>query len=97
MSLHRDLLRGTGFYDTILGKVPPGPSLESLSSPARSLPVVNLLGADEDYIKALMQETLPEDRARFQTYLSERPLGLGIITAVSTYAIRIRSTLTPSL
>ncbi|KAM0436628.1 hypothetical protein ACHAPT_002336 [Fusarium lateritium] len=48
---------------------------------SRSLPVVNLLGTDENRIKALMQEALPDDRARFQAYLSERPLGLGIITA----------------
>ena len=60
-----------------------GPSLESLPSLARSLPVVNLLGTDQDYIKVLMQEALPDDRARLQTYLSERSLGLGIITAVS--------------
>ncbi|KAI8677355.1 hypothetical protein NCS56_00625300 [Fusarium sp. Ph1] len=83
MSLHRDLVRGTGFCDTLLGEVPSveDPSLQSLSSPARSLPVVNLLGTDEDYSKALMQEALPDDGARLHTYLSERPLGLGIITA----------------
>ncbi|KAJ4199794.1 hypothetical protein NW759_016004 [Fusarium solani] len=90
MSLHRDLVRGTGFYDTLVGKVPSvdeiaadleGLSLESSSSLARSLPIVNLLGTDQDRIKALMQEALPQDRARFQTYLSERPLGLGVITA----------------
>lgn len=106
MSLHRDLVRGTGFYDTLVGKVPSvdeiaadleGLSLESSSRAARSLPIVNLLGTDQDRIKALMQEALPQDRARFQTYLSERPLGLGVITAVSIYAIHIRSTLTPSL
>ncbi|KAH7272937.1 hypothetical protein B0J15DRAFT_573805 [Fusarium solani] len=81
MSLHRDLVRGTGFYDALLGNVPSGPSLEALGNLGRSLPVINLLGTDKDRIKALMQEALPQDRVRFQTYLSERPIGLGIIGA----------------
>ncbi|KAF5004159.1 hypothetical protein FDECE_9373, partial [Fusarium decemcellulare] len=86
MNLHRDLVRGTGFYDTLIrgtsadrhhscsgdSSVPTGP---------RSLPVVSLLDTDEDRIKSLMQEALPDDRARFYNYLHERPLGLGIITA----------------
>ncbi|KAL2693693.1 hypothetical protein Neosp_000254 [[Neocosmospora] mangrovei] len=77
MSLHRDLVRGTGFYDTLLGNVPSDPSPENLG---RSLPVINLLGTDQGRVEALMHEVLPQDRARFQTYLSERSLGLGLIT-----------------
>ncbi|EEU46665.1 uncharacterized protein NECHADRAFT_79480 [Fusarium vanettenii 77-13-4] len=80
MSLHRDLVRGTGFYDTLLGYVPSGPSPEPLGNLSRSLPVINLLGTDQDRVEALVHEVLPQDRARFQTYLSERPLGLGVIT-----------------
>ncbi|RSL45742.1 hypothetical protein CEP54_014153 [Fusarium duplospermum] len=50
MRLHRDLVRGTGFYDT---RLPP--------NTARTLPMVNLLGADKDHIQALIQEGLPDD------------------------------------
>ncbi|RMJ15390.1 hypothetical protein CDV36_004908 [Fusarium kuroshium] len=82
MSLHRDLVRGTGFYDTMLAAGFEGPSLKPLRNTARSLPVVNLLGTDEARVNALVEEGAhPDDRVRFQTYLSERPLGLGVITA----------------
>ncbi|RSL45743.1 hypothetical protein CEP54_014155 [Fusarium duplospermum] len=82
MSLHRDLVRGTGFYDTMLAAGFEGPSFEPLRNAARPLPVVNLLGTDNARVNALMEEGAhPDDRARFQTYLSETPLGLGVITA----------------
>ncbi|KPM45180.1 hypothetical protein AK830_g1349 [Neonectria ditissima] len=77
MSMHRDLVRGTGFWKTLrYGTVHPA---RGLSLP--SLPVSNLLNISEEYIEALMQEALPEDRTRFRNYLSERTLGLGVITA----------------
>jgi len=50
----------------------------------RQLPIVDYLDIeDKDYVDALLEVALPEDRARFRGYLSHRHLGLGIITAVS--------------
>lgn len=49
-----------------------------------TLPIVNLLSCtDQDLVNALVHEALPDDRDRFREYFSKRPLGLGIITAVS--------------
>lgn len=83
MGLHRDLMRGTGFYPTWrLEAKREFPHF--FDHEARSLPMTNFLETnDERYIEALMMEALPSDRAGFQKYLSKRPLGLGIITAVS--------------
>lgn len=50
----------------------------------RPIPVVNLLGTGDDaYVDALVKEVLPADQVRFRQYMINRPLGLGIITAVS--------------
>lgn len=49
-----------------------------------TLPEVNLMKcADQDFINTVVDEALPDDRDRFREYFSKRPLGLGIITAVS--------------
>ncbi|KAH6981194.1 AAA domain-containing protein [Ilyonectria sp. MPI-CAGE-AT-0026] len=81
MGLHRDLMRGTGFYPTLRLEAKREFS-HFFDHEARSLPMTNFLETnDERYIEALMMEALPSDRARFQKYLSKRPLGLGIITA----------------
>lgn len=72
-------MRGTGFYDwmTRAGPDEPAPAF-------RPLPVVNFLnGRDDKYVDALMEEAPPQDRVRFRHYLSNRPLGLGLITEVS--------------
>ncbi|KAH7146272.1 P-loop containing nucleoside triphosphate hydrolase protein [Dactylonectria macrodidyma] len=69
VSLHRALMRGSGFF-------------EWMTHPAlRPLPVVNFLQIDEKFVDALIQELSAEDRGRFRRYLSNRALGLGIITA----------------
>ncbi|KHN99768.1 uncharacterized protein MAM_02621 [Metarhizium album ARSEF 1941] len=91
MQVQRDLLLGTGFYDTLRGKPAGGElaaalaelSLDSaLSRVPRPLPTVKLLDVRKgDFVRALMQEVLPPDRHRFIEYLRSRPLGLGIITA----------------
>ncbi|KAL0936330.1 DNA helicase [Colletotrichum truncatum] len=48
----------------------------------RDLPVVNFLsGLDQDLVDSLCEEALPDDRVRFKAYLSEKLLGIGIITA----------------
>ena len=84
MKLHRDLLRGTGFYDTLRHEMDSREG--DKKKPATSLPIVNLFAAaDEGYSMAAMEEALPVDRMRFRKYLQARPLGLGILTAVSLF------------
>ncbi|RSL44165.1 hypothetical protein CEP54_014797 [Fusarium duplospermum] len=90
MELHRALLRGNGFYDWM---TQPGPqditqamaaaSLDDETAPTlRPLPSVNFLDIeDQAYADAIVAEALPQDRSRFRGYLSNRPLGIGIITA----------------
>lgn len=92
MELHRALMRGNGFYDWM---TQPGPqditeamaaaSLDDKAAPTlRPLPSVNFLDIDDQaYADAIVEEALPQDRVRFRGYLSNRPLGIGIITAVS--------------
>jgi hypothetical protein len=59
--------------------------LEPKSTPLRPLPTVNFLDIENQaYVNCILEEALPEDRARFREYLSNRPLGLGMITAVRT-------------
>ncbi|KAL7931583.1 hypothetical protein V8C35DRAFT_282577 [Trichoderma chlorosporum] len=90
MALHRALLRGNGFYDVLdsaeaLGKLrlEDDEGQQSKGAPGfpRRLPVFNLVDIPEEHLDALLQEALPRDRQRFAKYLSERPLGVGCITA----------------
>lgn len=93
MDLHRAVMRGNGFYDWMTRPVMKGEvaeamaslRLDELTSPAvRPLPVVNLLAIDNGkYVDTSLHEVLPEDRVPFLQYLSNRILGIGIITAVS--------------
>lgn len=99
MSVQRDLFLGTGFYNTFEAK-PTSASgtittaisnlrlsdaLDIPRTPFNPLPNIPLLRiTNRDFVDALMQEVLPEDRSRFTEYLCNRPLGLGIITAVSS-------------
>lgn len=97
MTLHRALLRGQGFYEEMvspddiasLTAAMEGLSLDNVVTSlapkftVASLPVVNFLDFQEDMVVALLAEALPEVRARFHQYMTERPLGLGLITAVS--------------
>jgi hypothetical protein len=120
MSLHRDVMRGAGFFDWITAKTLRVPVWAAVKSPVkkattkapdteapnvlaqvvegieniklktkgislRPLPTVNFLDIeDQAYVDCILEEALPEDRARFREYLSNRPLGLGMITAVRT-------------
>ncbi|KAF5598797.1 DNA helicase [Fusarium pseudocircinatum] len=73
MDLHRFVLRGAGFHDWMIKTGSTGKW--------RPLPTINILDVeDQTYIGAVLETALPEDRARFTTYLSDRPLGIGIIT-----------------
>ncbi|KAJ3538736.1 hypothetical protein NM208_g5772 [Fusarium decemcellulare] len=67
MTLHRDLLRGTGFYDTLIRGTTADRHLPWDDTPVpmpRTLPVGSLLNTDQDRTEALMEEALPNDRAR---------------------------------
>lgn len=83
MLLHRDLLLGTGFYDTLRANAAlrRGDSIRAIQ-PLPTIPLLDI--TNRDFVDTLMAEVLPDDRARFTEYLSNRPLGLGIITGVSS-------------
>ena len=125
MSLHRDVMQGTGFYDTLVNDInnisdvkdladkmglavldesnvpfdeSNAPLLESsalidesstlldessTSAPAKSwsLPVVNYLNIPDSFLRdAVVAEALEDDRDRLRAYLSNRPLGIGLIS-----------------
>lgn len=99
MKLQRDLLRGTGFYKTLCGhmvnlddvsaedllsKTLAATHLDDSDLLSKRLPIVDFLELPETYLLSLMEEVLPADRERFIRYMSKRPLGLGIVTAVSS-------------
>lgn len=53
------------------------------TSPSRPLPSVNFFDVpDAAFVDAVVAEALPGDRERFRAYMSNRPLGLGLIIAV---------------
>lgn len=95
MALHRALLRGNGFYDVLVPKQSVSTDFvealedkeggQSKDAPAlpRRLPVVNLVDIPAEHLDALFQEAMRGDRQRFAKYLSERPLGVGVVLAVS--------------
>ncbi|KKP02303.1 hypothetical protein THAR02_05596 [Trichoderma harzianum] len=58
-----------------------GEQSKDVPAPPRRLPVVNLVDIPEEHLAALFHEALPGDRQRFAKYLSERPLGVGVIMA----------------
>ncbi|KAG4263006.1 hypothetical protein FPRO04_11722 [Fusarium proliferatum] len=73
MDLHRSVLRGAGFYDWM--------TKTDSTGKWRPLPTINILDIDDQtYVDAVLETVLLQDRARFTTYLSDRPLGIGIIT-----------------
>ncbi|KAF5636784.1 uncharacterized protein FTJAE_5980 [Fusarium tjaetaba] len=73
MDLHRSVLCGAGFYDWMMKT--------DGNSTWRPLPTVNLLDIeDQTYVDAILEMALPEYRARFRSYMSNKALGIGIIT-----------------
>lgn len=91
MDLHRALLRGQGFLGWMTKRSPQSIetaaaslSLDNTTACLRPLPVVNFLDLpDPVHVEAIVKEALPQDQDRLRGYLSSRPLGLGIIAAVS--------------
>jgi hypothetical protein len=93
MDLHRAVLRGKGFYDWMTRPAPAldvtdamaSLQLDAASALVRPFPVANLWDVgDAEYADALIHEALPDDRVPFRQYLTARPLGIGIITALSS-------------
>lgn len=93
MDLHRALLRGQGFLGWMTKRPPQSIeaaaaslSLNETTARLRPLPVVNFLDLpDPAHAEAIVKEALPQDEDRLRGYLSNRPLGVGIIAAVSPY------------
>ncbi|KAH8902443.1 hypothetical protein BR93DRAFT_887046, partial [Coniochaeta sp. PMI_546] len=99
MDLHRALMRGTGFYewrtrlpscDTVQRATARMEHLSMNSSTRlslRHLPSVNFLATgDSKYTAAVVEAgALPEDRSRFEAYLTDRPAGLALLTAPPGY------------
>jgi hypothetical protein len=87
MELHKDILRGTGFYSTMTQVPDISPSmgrmsLEGPSIPLRALPSFNFLEIGDQVLRSgLLQVPLPDDRARFEQYASNRPLGIALVAA----------------
>ncbi|KAF5231890.1 hypothetical protein FAUST_9026 [Fusarium austroamericanum] len=91
MALHREVMRGSGFYHWLTSEPATSQSPKTQAPPSepnhtatslRTLPTINFLDTGNDaYANLIVEEALPEDRAPFRGYLSNRPLGLGIITA----------------
>ncbi|KAG8352577.1 hypothetical protein FVEN_g9414 [Fusarium venenatum] len=91
MMLHRDLLRGEGFYNTMVRSASSATDIESSmkklglnngSMRLQTLPSVNFLdGPDAKWVDSLMMEALEQDRHRLRRHLSHSPLGLVVITA----------------
>ena len=90
LELHRALWRGKGFHDWMMKPIASSKESDLSSalaavtldgSQVRPLPVENFLDIDAKLADAIVEEALPGDRDRFRRYLSNRPLGLGIITA----------------
>ncbi|KAH6669661.1 P-loop containing nucleoside triphosphate hydrolase protein [Plectosphaerella plurivora] len=63
-----------------------GMAATSIDSPSRDkLPTIDYLDGDQGYIDALVAEALPQDRDRFRKYMSDRPLGIGIVTGAAGF------------
>lgn len=96
-SLHRDLMRGSGFFKSLV-EDNLAASLDSLhigipkvsAASLWSLPTVDFMNmSDVSYRAALLDNLLPQDRQRFESYFSKRPLGLALIVSVSFLIIFI--------
>lgn len=100
MALHRALLCGNGFYDTLRrrqialqGGLDGLASLSNYDGPTPPLPVlatVNYLEMPDYHVDALLEDVLPQDRTRFRYHFSNVPLGLAIISAVCFFPKRSR-------
>ncbi|KAM0553141.1 hypothetical protein ACHAPJ_007428 [Fusarium lateritium] len=76
MDLHRAVMRGAGLFDWM--------TKTDDANAWRQLPTVSFLDiGNQAYANAIVNEALPQDRARFRRYLRNRPLGISIITGVS--------------
>lgn len=88
--LHLALMSGNGFHDWLATN---HVALESKIF--KRLPTLNYLDIkDQAFVNALLEETLPNDRDRLRRYISNRPLGLGLMTGVSPIMFLLIPTIT---
>ncbi|KAL7904675.1 WD40-repeat-containing domain protein [Trichoderma velutinum] len=78
MNLHRDLVLGNGFFNTLQSDAEIQPPMQFAH--AHSLPTVNLLPESQPTINALMEDVVHSDREKLRAYLSRVPLGFGLVT-----------------
>jgi hypothetical protein len=95
MAIHRDLMRGTGSYDT-LNRYPDrlSDTMHAMvmddeaqpPKPLRSLPRFNFFEIEDPVLKdAILQDALPADRSRMESYGTNRDANIALISApVST-------------
>jgi hypothetical protein len=95
MALHRDILRGAGFWhtlnhqdETLSDQIMADMTLEDAApppprpAPVRSLPSFDYFAIGDPVLRsASLKEALPEDQVRLEKYGSNRPLGIFTITA----------------
>ncbi|PTB37353.1 hypothetical protein M441DRAFT_40099 [Trichoderma asperellum CBS 433.97] len=76
MDLHRDMLRGKGFWKTLVSG-----TVNAAEDADQALDKFREPDITQGIVVALFKEVLLEDRHRLMKYLSELYLGLGLITA----------------
>lgn len=86
MSYARALARGQGFYEeTVVRPVDSG-----AAASVTTLPILNFLDLPDSKAHALINSFLPRDQNRVRRYMTERFLGLGLITSVSLFNCEFR-------
>ncbi|PTB63060.1 hypothetical protein BBK36DRAFT_1162363 [Trichoderma citrinoviride] len=81
-TMHAVLRKGRGFFD--LWETHQNPEFHGMDGSSEmkwTLPAANILHSDEIMLKCLMMEIPAPDRGRFVQYMSNLPLGFGIISA----------------
>ncbi|KAK3487623.1 uncharacterized protein B0T23DRAFT_363679 [Neurospora hispaniola] len=86
MALHRDLMRGTGFFDTLTAPSLSGvidamtPGTEASPPTPRPLPVFNFFDLEDKILKQqILEEALPSDRTRLELYGAKRYCNVALV------------------
>lgn len=85
MDLARDLMRGTGFYDTLCRSQPLHPFQDVMdvgSSPLHVLPSFDFYDIEDPIVKqAILEQALLDDRDRMEKYGTARSPPIALVTA----------------
>lgn len=88
-SLHRDIMRGTGFrqfsrqHEKSLEAAMVNSALGSETTVTNGIPALDFIGdTGQRYLDILFEEVLASDRVAYRRYLSNLLRGVGAITAV---------------